>query len=58
MGVPAFVARLFPLSSLKATFLVEQVMAVINIVHESSGMVFFCNERKSTDKSEFLFDDA
>ena len=40
MGVPAFVARLFPLSSLTGTFLLEQVSIIIKLIHDSSGFVF------------------
>ena len=54
MGAPAFVARLFPLSSLDAPFLIEQILAVINIVHEASGLVFLVmNDNLRTNQSFF-----
>ena len=54
MGAPAFVARLFPLSSLDAPFLIEQILAVINIVHEASGLVYLVmNGNLRTNQSFF-----
>ena len=53
-GAPAFVAPLFPLSSLDAPFLIEQILAVINIVHEASGLVFLVmNDNLRTNQSFF-----
>ena len=39
-GAPAFVARLLPVNNLTAEFLFEQLQILINIIHESCGVVF------------------
>ena len=39
-GAPAFVARLIPIYSLSAELIYTQVIALIKIIHESSGYVY------------------
>ena len=54
MGAPAFVARLFPLATLEASFLMDQILAVISIVHEASGLVFLVmNDNLRTNQCFF-----
>lgn len=39
-GTPAFVARLLPVLTLKSDFLLEQVMLLMQTIHEVGGVVF------------------
>ena len=39
-GAPAFVARLTPVLHLKAVFLYEHLISLINLIHEVGGYVF------------------
>ena len=40
MGVPAFIARLIPVYTLDADLLLEQLLNVIQIIHQCKGFVF------------------
>ena len=40
LGVPSFVARLLPVTSLKGDFLYEQVNILIKIIHQDGGHCF------------------
>ena len=54
MEAPAFVARLFPLSSLTGTFLLEQVSIISKLIHDSSGFVFLVmNNNLRTNQNFF-----
>ena len=37
---PAFIARLFPVNTLKSGFLMEQLMLLIEIIHDAEGFVY------------------
>ena len=39
-GSPAFIARLLPIFSLKSDFLMEQLMLLLEIIHDAGGFVF------------------
>ena len=39
-GTPAFIARLLPIFSLKSDFLMEQLMLLLEIIHDAGGFVF------------------
>ena len=40
MGVPAFIARLIPVYTLDADLLLEQLLKVIQIIHQCKGLAF------------------
>ena len=54
LGAPAFVARLLPLTSLKADFLYEQVNVLIEIIHQVGGYCFLViSDNYSVNQSMF-----
>ena len=54
LGAPAFVARLLPVTSLKADFLYEQVNVLIEIIHQVGGYCFLVmSDNYSVNQSMF-----
>ena len=54
LGAPAFVARLLPVTSLKADFLYEQVNDLIEIIHQVGGYCFLVmSDNYSVNQSMF-----
>ena len=39
-NTPSFIARILPVTSLKSEFLMDQLMLLIEIIHEAGGAVF------------------
>ena len=39
-GVPSFIACLVPVTTLKSEFLIEQLMMLLQIIHDTGGLVF------------------
>ena len=54
LGAPSFVCRLIPVHSLKADFLLEQFLLLLQIIHECSGIVFlFMSDNLSVNQKLF-----
>ena len=39
-GIPSFIARLVPVTTLKSEFLMEQLMMLLQIIDDAGGLVF------------------
>ena len=56
MGKPAFVCRLIPVFSLKASFLFEETMKIIKLIHKHHGYAFLLmTDNLQTNQSCFMF---
>ena len=60
MGAPAFVARLIPLYSFSADLLFDQIVKLIEIIHDCPGFVFLVmsDNLRANQKCFKLFHDT